>query len=88
MMWADDSFAQHEVEGSRSANGLKLLDTESHMGGEGRLSSIQIQETQGINTIRGNTGTTYKEKKTNIEDVQALMAQSNTGNTLLMGSCY
>ena len=51
MMWADDSFAQHEVDGSGSANGLKLLDTESHMGGEGRLTSIQIQETQGINSI-------------------------------------
>ena len=60
MMWADDSFAQHEVDGSGSANGLKLLDTESHMGGEGRLSSIQIQETQGINTIRG----TSQEQKT------------------------
>ena len=63
---------QIKVGGSGSANGLKLLDTESHMGGEGRLTSIQIQETQGINTIRGNTGTTYEEKKTNIEDVQAL----------------
>ena len=64
MMWTDDSFAQHEVEGSGSANGLKLLDTESHMGGEGRLTSIQIQETQGINTISGNTGTTSEETKT------------------------
>ena len=41
------------------------LATEFHMRG-GRGSSIQIQETQGINTIRGNTGTS-EEKKTNRE---------------------
>ena len=67
MMWTEDSFAQREVE-SGSANGLKLplaTDSPPHGRGEGgRISSIQIQETQGINTIRGNTGTTSKEIKT------------------------
>ena len=66
-MWTEDSFAQREVE-SGSANGLKLplaTDSPPHGRGEGgRISSIQIQETQGINTIRGNTGTTFEEIKT------------------------
>ena len=62
----NESFAQCEVFGrwvsitEAEMDSSYSLATEFHMRG-GRGSSIQIQETQGINTIRG----TSQEQKTN-----------------------
>ena len=62
----NDSFAQWEIFGrwvsmtEAEMDSSYSLATEFHMRG-GRGSSIQIQETQGINTIRG----TSQEQKTN-----------------------
>ena len=63
---ANESFAKCEVFGrwmsitEAEMDSSYSLATEFHMRG-GRGSSIQIQETQGINTIRG----TSQEQKTN-----------------------